>query len=108
MYKNQIMSHTKKSVLPSIDFYTNLCHIGHMTTVSIRDLHLRTGYYVRSAAMEPLAVTERGKVIAILQMPSMPDLKVQKRPKKSLSDLVAVKKSYLDSTQIISEDRDRE
>ncbi len=41
-----------------------------MKTVSIRDLHARTGAFVREAARSPLQVTDRGRVVAILQAPS--------------------------------------
>lgn len=37
-----------------------------MKTVSIRELHTRTGHYVRRAATEPLSVTDRGQIVARL------------------------------------------
>ena len=38
-----------------------------MKTISIRELHTRTGHYVRHAAVEPITVTDRGATVAILQ-----------------------------------------
>ena len=38
-----------------------------MKTISIRELHTRTGHYVRRAATEPITVTDRGATVAILQ-----------------------------------------
>jgi antitoxin (DNA-binding transcriptional repressor) of toxin-antitoxin stability system len=39
-----------------------------MKTISIRELHLKTGRWVRHAAShEPVAVTDRGRRIAALQ-----------------------------------------
>lgn len=37
-----------------------------MKTVSIRELHTRTGHYVRRAATEPISVTDRGQTVARL------------------------------------------
>jgi antitoxin (DNA-binding transcriptional repressor) of toxin-antitoxin stability system len=43
-------------------------HNVHMKTVSIRELHLRTGRWVRHAASRgPIVVTDRGRRIAALQ-----------------------------------------
>jgi hypothetical protein len=40
-----------------------------MRTVSIRDLHARTG--VREAAKRPLQITDHGRVLAVIQAPSV-------------------------------------
>lgn len=37
-----------------------------MKTVSIRELHTRTGHYVRLAANVPITVTNRGEIVARL------------------------------------------
>ncbi len=45
-----------------------MCHNVHMRTISIRELHLRTGRWVRHAASSgPIVVTDRGRRIAALQ-----------------------------------------
>jgi antitoxin (DNA-binding transcriptional repressor) of toxin-antitoxin stability system len=42
-----------------------------MKTVSIRDLHARTGAIVREAAKRPLQITDRGRVLAVIQAPNV-------------------------------------
>ncbi len=46
-----------------------MCHIVHMTTISIRELHLSTGRWVRHAAStrQPVIVTDRGRRVAAIQ-----------------------------------------
>jgi len=78
-----------------------------MKTISIRALHTRTGHFVREASDEPLGITERGRVIAVLR-PWEHCLSTQNPfPDRSLKDLVPVKKGSPHSTEMISEDRDR-
>jgi len=51
-----------------------VCHNVHMRTISIRELHLDTGRWVRHAATKgPLVVTDRGQRIAAL-LPFEPTL----------------------------------
>ncbi len=38
-----------------------------MKTISIRELHLATGRWVRHAAKEPVVVTDRGREVAAIQ-----------------------------------------
>lgn len=45
-----------------------MCHHVHMKTISIRELHLETGRWVRHAASRgAVAVTDRGRRVAALQ-----------------------------------------
>jgi prevent-host-death family protein len=45
-----------------------MCHNVHMKTISIRELHLKTGRWVRHAASRgPVIVTDRGRRVAALQ-----------------------------------------
>lgn len=44
-----------------------MCHNVHMKTISIGELHLATGRWVRHAAKEPVVVTDRGREVAALQ-----------------------------------------
>ncbi len=45
-----------------------MCHTVHMKTISIRDLHMDTGLWVRRAARGgPIVVTDRGRRVAALQ-----------------------------------------
>ena len=46
----------------------NMCHNVHMRTISIRELHLKTGRWVRHAASGgSIVVTDRGRRVAELQ-----------------------------------------
>jgi antitoxin (DNA-binding transcriptional repressor) of toxin-antitoxin stability system len=52
----------------SIPPLKGMCHNVHMKTISIRELHLKTGRWVRHAASRgPVVVTDRGRRIAALQ-----------------------------------------
>ena len=43
-----------------------MCHNVHMKTISIRELHLKTGRWVRHAASRgPIVVTDRGRRIGV-------------------------------------------
>jgi antitoxin (DNA-binding transcriptional repressor) of toxin-antitoxin stability system len=45
-----------------------MCHNVHMKTITIRELHLKTGRWVRQAAIRgPIVVTDRGRSVAALQ-----------------------------------------
>ena len=44
-----------------------MCHNVHMKTISIRELHLETGRWVRHAAGRTVVVTDRGRRVAALQ-----------------------------------------
>jgi prevent-host-death family protein len=49
-------------------FVKEMCHNVHMKTISIRELHLKTGQWVRHAASRgPIVVTDRGRRVAALQ-----------------------------------------
>jgi antitoxin (DNA-binding transcriptional repressor) of toxin-antitoxin stability system len=49
-------------------FFRKMCHNVHMKTISIRELHLKTGRWVRHAASRgPIVVTDRGRRVAALQ-----------------------------------------
>lgn len=81
-----------------------------MKTVSIRELHTRTGHYVRAAAHQPLAVTERGETIARLVpagdpagLPRFAD----RRLRAGFKRLQNRPFPPVDSGRLISEDRDR-
>ena len=46
---------------------SEMCHNVHMKTISIRELHLKTGQWVRHAASRgPIVVTDRGRRVAAL------------------------------------------
>lgn len=80
-----------------------------MKTISIRELHTRTGHYVRRAASEPITVTDRGEVVARLIAVSEPTglTFAQRHLRPGFKRFLAGGPiGGPDSTQIISEDRD--
>jgi len=79
-----------------------------MKTISIRDLHTRTGHYVRRAATEPITVTDRGATVAILQPAPAPTRVTfaQRRLRPGFIKLQSKPLLGVDSGQMISEDRD--
>ena len=81
-----------------------------MKTISIRELHTRTGHYVRRAATEPITVTDRGETVARLVPITSPTglTFAQRRLRPGFKKFLATPLlAGTDSTQIVSEDRDR-
>jgi len=80
-----------------------------MKTISIRELHTRTGHYVRRAADGPITVTDRGRTVArIVPITEPAGLTfAQRRLRPGFKRLLAAGPiGGTDSGQIISEDRD--
>lgn len=80
-----------------------------MKTISIRELHTRTGHYVRQAATEPITVTDRGQTVARLVAIAEPARLTfaQRRLRPGFKRFLEKGPiGGMDSTQIISEDRD--
>ena len=84
-----------------------------MKTISIRELHERTGEYVRKAAEAgEIYVTDRGKTVAkIVPQQDKPETPYFARRKLTPAFRKLMKSGKLrggaDSTGIVSEDRDR-
>jgi len=77
-----------------------------MKTISIRDLHARTGAIIREAAVRPLQVSDRGRVVAVIQAPT--DTQVRGVPLPNREGWIAkLTKQQSDSAELISADRDR-
>ncbi|MFA6289265.1 MAG: type II toxin-antitoxin system prevent-host-death family antitoxin [Opitutaceae bacterium] len=79
-----------------------------MKTISIRELHTRTGHYVRRAATESITVTDRGETVARLVPISAPTgmTFAQRRLRPGFLKLQSKPMTGIDSGQLISEDRD--
>lgn len=79
-----------------------------MKTISIRELHTRTGHYVRRAATEPISVTDRGEVVArLVSVSEATGLTFgERRLRPGFLKLQARPMPGVDSGQLISEDRD--
>jgi len=85
--------------------------MSHMKTITIRELHQATGRWVRRAAVGEVHVTDRGRLIArIVPAKPLPTKPFFANPKFSRAFLA--QRMHLrggtDSTQTISEDRERE
>jgi antitoxin (DNA-binding transcriptional repressor) of toxin-antitoxin stability system len=83
-----------------------MCHIVHMKAISIRELHLRTGRWVRSLEDGgPMLVTDRGRPIATLVPFEARD------GRKGLPDreaaIAKLPRIPIDSADYVSEARDR-
>ena len=82
-----------------------------MQTISIRELHEKTGDWVRrSVTLGPISVTDHGKVIAQIvpaeaHVASNPF--VARKLRKGYARLLGKLKGGTDSAQWVSEDRDR-
>ena len=90
----------------------NLCDtMSHMKTITIRELHQATGRWVRRASAGEVYVTERGRLVAKIVPASPPPAKpFFADPKFTRAFLVHRKhlRGGTDSTQAISEERNRE
>ena len=85
-----------------------MTHIVHMKYIGIRELHLKTGEWVRSAALgEGVVVTERGRPVASL-IPVRPgDLSTPFGQRGTLPEFDALPPVSGDSSVYVSEERDR-
>lgn len=81
-----------------------MCHNVHMKTITIRELHLRTGRWVRHAAVHgPVVVTDRGRRVAALQ-PF--DAAAARRPLPDRETVIGQRSRIpVDSAVYVSEDR---
>lgn len=78
-----------------------------MRAISIRELHNRTGHLIRAASDEPLLITERGRKMALL-IPFSDQVTSQKSfLQRTLQQFIPLAKGTVDSSVLISEDRDR-
>lgn len=77
-----------------------------MKTVSIRDLHARTGAIVREAARRPLQITDHGRVLAVIQAPGVATPQGVPLPDRE-AWIVRLPNQKTDSADLISDDRDR-
>lgn len=83
-------------------------HIVHMKEISIRDLHLNTGKWIRKISLEQkIVITERGEPVATL-IPFESDHKATSfRRRKLVRGFATLPPVEHDSADYISTDRDR-
>ncbi len=85
--------------------------MGHMKTISIRELHERTGAWVRKAVeLGSITVTERGRPLVRLE--AISDVRSEnpfrvRRLRPGYARLMGKLGRGTDSATIVSEDRDR-
>jgi antitoxin (DNA-binding transcriptional repressor) of toxin-antitoxin stability system len=85
--------------------------MSHMKTITIRELHQATGRWVRRASAGEVYVTERGRLVAkIVPASPLPAKPFFADPKFTRAFLANRKhlRGGTDSTQAISEERNRE
>ena len=85
--------------------------MSHMKTISIRELHQETGRWVRRASEREIYVTERVRVVAkIVAASPLPAKPFFANPRFTRAFRAHSKhfRGGTDSTQTISEERDRE
>ena len=75
-----------------------------MRTISLRELHHATGKFVRESKATPFIITERGTNIAVLKGFAEGELAGRPFPRRRARELPSV---GMDSTDIISQDRDQ-
>ena len=82
-----------------------------MKTISIRELHEKTGAWVRrSVTLGPITVTDHGKVIAQIvpvEAPTATNPFAARKLRKGYARLLGKLKGGTDSTPSVSQDRDR-
>ena len=94
------------SILTELTFF-GMSHLEHtMKTVSIRELHLHTGKWVREAsiAREPVVVLDRGRPTARL-VPFEQVNRVTFRERRQVKGFEDLPKIAVDSGRILEEER---
>jgi prevent-host-death family protein len=91
-----------------IDRTTRYVHNVHMKEISVRDLHLKTGDWVRKVSIERrIVISERGVPVATL-IPFEPAHKATPFAKRRLlQEFVKLPTIDHDSTDYIANDRDK-
>lgn len=77
-----------------------------MKTVTVDELHEATRNYVLEASRSPILITERGQPVAVLKKADTPEHAGKPLPNRE-AWISRLPQSKLDSSEIISEDRNR-
>lgn len=86
--------------------FPQTCHNVHMKAISIRELHLRTGRWVRSIEDHgPMLVTDRGRPVATLVPFEARD--TRKRLPDREAAIAKLPRIPVDSSDYVSDSRDR-
>lgn len=85
-----------------------MCYIVHMKRITIRDLHIKTGEWVRRAASgDKVIVTDRGRPIASLTALDENAIGTPFSRRRTLPEFETLPRVSGDSTRYVSEDRER-
>ena len=88
--------------------YHAKCHIVHMVQITIRDLHMKTGEWVRKVAdAESIVVMDRRRPVAKLVPFTPEDQEMPFRERPLVKGFLSLPKLPHDSTVFLSEDRNR-
>lgn len=77
-----------------------------MKIVTVEELHAATEQYVEEAAQGTLLITRQGQPVAVLRKAPASDRTGKPLPNRE-AWIAQMPKTDLDSTQVVSEDRDR-
>jgi prevent-host-death family protein len=85
-----------------------MCHFVHMKRISIRELHLRTGDWIRRTIAEGrIVVTDHGRPVASLVPYEQEATGTRFSSRRLLPEFVALPRVAGESTFEVSDDRDR-
>jgi len=85
-----------------------LCHIEHMTTITIRELHMKTGEWVRKASRNSeIVVTDRKVPVARIVPFSEGEMGRSFSNRSLVKGFDSLARRNGESGRFISEDRDR-
>ena len=85
-----------------------MCHIEHMVKITIRELHMKTGDWVRKATHAGnIVVTDRNRPIARLIPFTTEDEGMSFADRPLVRGFAALRKLRHDSARYVSEDRER-
>ena len=95
-------------IFPAVDCMIVMCHIEHMITITIRDLHMKTGDWVRKAALrDGIVVLDRKQPIARIIPFSEADTGKSFAERPLVKGFARMPRREMDSARFISDDRDR-
>ena len=85
-----------------------MCHFEHMIAITIRDLHMKTGYWVRKAAhLDGIVVLDRKQPVARIIPFSEGDAGKPFSDRPLVKGFARMPRLETNSTRIISDDRNR-
>lgn len=85
-----------------------MCHIEHMVAITIRDLHMKTGAWVRKAALhDGIVVMDRKLPVARIIPFKEAEAGCSFADRELVKEFRGMRRLKVDSSHLVSEDRDR-